>query len=344
MRTNLSLCAILLALLVFTGAAFAQSQNVQVTSGPEVRNLNANSVTITWSTNVPAGSVIKYGTDQNNLDQTAQTGWGGTNHSLELKNLKAGTKYYYQVQSNHGLGTGSGIMSPVKNFTTPGQAAAQSGTAQPTSSTAQPNGTNEANIKIIAGPIVQEVKEQGASQIWWQTDSPSSTILMYGTDPNNMSQKKEEAWGKDSHTVRLTGLQPGTTYYYQVVTSEGRSLEKGSFQAPNASVAQQKFQIIHGPVIEKLAPDSVVVAWTTNAPSSSTVMYGTDPNNLSQKAEAAWGQQTHRVTVRNLNPNTKYYFRVQTGQAQGTGEAVTSSVFPVMTAAAGQQARSFHTE
>ena len=121
-------------------------------------------------------------------------------------------------------------------------------------------------------------------------------------------------------------------------------LESGSFRAPNAQHAQQAFQITHGPVIEKLASNSVVVAWTTSAPASSVVMYGSDPNNLNQRAEAPWGQQTHRVTVNNLNPNTKYYFQVQTGQAQGTGQAVTSAVFPAITEAAGQQARSFHTE
>ncbi len=93
----------------------------------------------------------------------------------------------------------------------------------------QPNNTSEANISLVAGPIPQRVHDTTA-QIFWATNSPSSTILMYGTDPNNMNQKKEEPWGQTSHSVALTGLQPGTTYYYQVVTSDGRTLDKGSFQ------------------------------------------------------------------------------------------------------------------
>jgi phosphodiesterase/alkaline phosphatase D-like protein len=167
---------------------------------------------------------------------------------------------------------------------------------------------------------------------------------MYGTDVNSLGKKKQEAWGQQSHTIELSGLQPGTTYYYQIVTSDGRSLDKGSFQTANAQQAQQKFQITHGPVIEQLAPDHVVIAWTTSAPSSSVVTYGSDPGNLNQKAEAPWGQQTHRVTVHNLNPNTKYYFQIQTGQAQGTGESLTSAIFPAKTEAAGQQARVFNTK
>jgi hypothetical protein len=53
------------------------------------------------------------------------------------------------------------------------------------------------------------------------------------------------------------------------------------------------------------------------------VTYGTNPNNLTQLAEAPWGAGglTHRVQIRNLKPGTTYYFTVETGQAQGTGGA-----------------------
>ena len=207
----------------------------------------------------------------------------------------------------------------------------------------QTSSTVETNVSLLAGPIPQRVQDTTA-RIWWQTDRPSSTILMYGTDPNHLSQKKEEAWGQQSHAIDLTGLQPGATYYYQVVTSDGRTLDKGSFQTASAQQAQEKFQITHGPVVEQLGPDSVVIAWTTSAPSSSVLMYGANPSSLDQKAEAAWGELTHRVTVRNLTPGTKYYFQVQTGQAQDTGASVSSAVFEVTTAAAGQRARNFNTK
>ena len=221
--------------------------------------------------------------------------------------------------------------------------AAASAQTQPATMPGQAGSNAETNISLVAGPIPQRVQDTTA-RIWWETNSPASTILIYGTDANNLSQKKQEAWGQQTHVVELSGLQPGTTYYYQVVTSDGRTLDKGTFQTASTQQQQQQFQITHGPVIEQVAPDSIVVAWTTNLPSSSVVMYGTDPNNLSQRAEAQWGQQTHRVTVRNLNPSTRYYFQVQTGQAQGTGQALTSAVFSASTAAAGQQAKTFNTK
>ena len=329
-----------LEILVFACCTLmTQAQTVQITNGPKIENQAADSATITWSTNVPAGSTVAYGTDPNKLDQTAEESWGGTNHKVQLKSLQPNTTYYYQVRSGQALGTGSGITSQVSSFKTTGSGASASSNPPAT----QSGSDSETNISIVAGPIPQRIQDT-AARLWWQTNSSSSTILMYGTDANNLAQKKQEAWGKQSHVVELSGLQPGTTYYYQVVTSDGRSLDKGSFQTANAQQAQQKFQITHGPVIEKLAPDSVVIAWTTSAPSSSVVAYGSDPSNLNQKAEAPWGQQTHRVTIHNLNANTKYYFQVQTGQAQGTGESLSSAIFPAMTEAAGQQAKVFNTK
>lgn len=205
------------------------------------------------------------------------------------------------------------------------------------------SGTPETNIQVVAGPIVQQVQEANAVDVWWQTNSQSSTILKYGTSPNSMTQKAEQPWGQGSHTVRLTNLQPGATYYYEVITSAGRVLDQGSFQVPNAQQAQMQFRITHGPEIEKLSPNSITVAWTTNVPSSSIVRYGTSPSDLNQVAQAPWGQQTHRVTINNLQPNMKYYFQVQTGQAQGTGEALASAVFQARTEAPGQQAMTFNT-
>src|SRR5215813_7692787 len=83
---------------------------------------------------------------------------------------------------------------------------------------------------------------------------------------------------------------------------------------PNAPV-----KITNGPVIESVFDDHAVIAWSTNAKSSTTLMYGTDRNNLSQQVQAPWGGSPHRVTVKNLQPSTTYYFRVQDQNAQHTG-------------------------
>lgn len=110
-----------------------------------------------------------------------------------------------------------------------------------------------------------------------------------------------------------------------------------------AQTANQPLQITHGPVVEQVTSNSAIVAWTTSAPSSAILHYGTtnNPASWNQAAEQAWGGQqsaqgtTHRVTVQNLQPNTTYYLQAESGQAQGSGTGTKSSVVTIRTTAQG---------
>ena len=86
----------------------------------------------------------------------------------------------------------------------------------------------------------------------------------------------------------------------------------------------QKVKITHGPVIESMKP--VTIAWSTNVNASTIVRYGTNPANLGQTAESRWGGRTHRVYLHNLKPDTTYYYRVESTQAQGTGTQAVSGM------------------
>jgi len=72
----------------------------------------------------------------------------------------------------------------------------------------------------------------------WQTSNDSITWLVYGTDQSYGQEVKESVY-KVSHSVVLTGLLPGTTYYYQIKTQGSNGLVKadalnGSFTTPTA--------------------------------------------------------------------------------------------------------------
>lgn len=96
-----------------------------------------------------------------------------------------------------------------------------------------------------------------------------------------------------------------------------------------AASAQSKVQaerITNGPVVKKTTGTVAEIAWSTDAPGSSIVKYGTSPSALNQTAEAPWGgtkerngDYNHTVWVKNLKPNTTYYFVVETTQGAVTG-------------------------
>ena len=85
-------------------------------------------------------------------------------------------------------------------------------------------------------------------------------------------------------------------------------------------------RITDGPAVKQETRNAAEIAWSTDAPGSSVVKYGVSPSNLSEIAEEPWGGKrepngdyNHTVWIKNLRPNTTYYFRVETGQGLGTG-------------------------
>src|SRR5262245_32842271 len=58
----------------------AQAEGVQITYGPVVESVTDTTAIIAWSTNVNAGTLLRYGSDPKHLDHTAGMPWGGLTH------------------------------------------------------------------------------------------------------------------------------------------------------------------------------------------------------------------------------------------------------------------------
>jgi len=117
------------ALAIYATAApkhAPKAQAVKITDGSRVEGTGPTWAVIAWTTNTGGSSVIRYGTDANNLTQTAKSAYADNdktkaqNHRVHLKNLKPSTKYFFQVDSGQGEGTGTEAKSGVAEFTTKG--------------------------------------------------------------------------------------------------------------------------------------------------------------------------------------------------------------------------------
>jgi phosphodiesterase/alkaline phosphatase D-like protein len=95
--------------------------------------------------------------------------------------------------------------------------------------------------------------------------------------------------------------------------------------------------ITEGPALESVRDNSAIIRWTSNNPGGSdehfgVVHYGTDPDHLSQMAKSHIRlNQNHshtvfRVLVDGLQPQTTYYYTVDSTQATGKSDGVNSSV------------------
>src|SRR5712692_1845695 len=94
-------------------------------------------------------------------------------------------------------------------------------------------------------------------------------------------------------------------------------------------------KIIQGPTIELATEYLTIIRWTTNNPGGSPVHYGivhygTNPSRLIETAKSPirlnpdHASTVFRVRLDNLKARTTYYFRVDSMQANGGADLVTS--------------------
>lgn len=94
-------------------------------------------------------------------------------------------------------------------------------------------------------------------------------------------------------------------------------------------------QITNGPVAEYISDSNCTIGWSTSAPGTMTVRYGTDRDKMTQTAEAVEGKdgRNYHVQLNGLSANTRYYFRVLNGHEPisgvGTFQTVSQSDPPV---------------
>jgi phosphodiesterase/alkaline phosphatase D-like protein len=183
----------------------------------------------------------------------------------------------------------------------------------------------------MAGPIAQNVTDHTAT-IFWLTSREAPMALKYGLSGSHLDQVGTAEPpvagqnGNQEHRIKLQNLQPDTTYFFHVLGQDGQVRFSGQFQTDPSEYAQVGLlKVVDGPVFEYLDATSVQIAWTTSSPSSSLVRYGIDPNNLRKTAQAPWGQETHRIEITGLEPNTTYYFVVESAQARDSGTMAKSA-------------------
>ncbi len=91
--------------------------------------------------------------------------------------------------------------------------------------------------EVVGRVEVAEVTATGAT-MRWRTDVPTGSRVDYGMAPEKLAQKAEGGAIADAHVVTLTGLAPGTKYFFAVGTAR-RQLAKGEFTtAPAAGQAE----------------------------------------------------------------------------------------------------------
>lgn len=186
-----------------------------VNSEPIVTNLLPGSATITWTSNLSGYNQVFFATQpwQNSYGMEAAGTIGAfqeplelrTQHAVNLVGLRSNTTYYYRISTHNPQYqfTGHSGLNVLRSFTTTG--AGQGGIA-------------------ISNVAVSDITQQGAT-VRWTTNIPADTAVAYATREFTSEQigplgvvvvGDASQTPVTEHVQALSGLQPGTRYFYRV--------------------------------------------------------------------------------------------------------------------------------
>ncbi len=160
----------------------------------------ANWGVVSWNASTPAGTSLTVQVRKGNTP-TPDASWTNFTDVVNGGNI-GGNSQYLQYRVN--LSTSNNTVTPV---------------------------FSNINVECNAGedntpPIITNVNAQPSADgtsvtITWQTNEPANSSVNYGTNAGTLNNQHADANAVTSHSITLTGLTPGTVYYYRVSSSDG---------------------------------------------------------------------------------------------------------------------------
>jgi hypothetical protein len=266
-----------------------------VSSDSSIKSQSQWNVTLTWTAPIYKGAgnltyLIYRSTDGKTFAQT-----GSTLGLSYVDNTPSSTLYYYKVYAKDGAN------------------AVSSGT---NAITITPTGKWISSPNLSSGPSVDSISVRKAT-ITWSTDRGSDSKVEYGTGSNSYNDVEPSNSSQvTSHSIQLTGLNPGTTYYYRAKwtdedgntgTSDENSFTTNS--APNVQDVKTT----------SIALTSALLTFTSNGASSVKIYYGTSTSfGGAVTLSTSTASTTYSSQLTGLLDGTKYYYKINTFDNDGT--------------------------
>jgi len=153
-----------------------------------------NGATLSWTTSEGANTTVALGIASNTYFKTVADSTMVTNHSVTLGSLKTNTQYYFVARSGSGATGTTDSAFPESTFTA--------------------HSSSISNTRIVTTPT--------SATITFNTDgtpdAPATATLLWGSSTSPSTPVPDSGSG-NSHVYVISGLTPGSTYYYTVALS-----------------------------------------------------------------------------------------------------------------------------
>ena len=251
-RASLTLVPLLTYLSFFTATVPASFVHVPqpLIGSVRVADVTSGTATISWLTSVSADSQVAYGTTDAYGSLTGLDSTRTRTHVQYLSALAPGALYHFEVLSR----TATGNLYSAGDFTFS------------TAPLVIPG--------LISGLSVSGITMSSAV-VSWTTASPANAIVEYGNSFSygQFSQLAPEF--ATSHTIVLSGLNPQSLYHFRA-RSTNVAGDLGITADSTFSTSEDDTPALFAGIsASEVGTAAATIVWTTNAPASTQVDYGT---------------------------------------------------------------------
>jgi len=174
---------------------------------------------------------------------------------------------------------------------------------------------------------VQSTPNTTTCTITWDTDKPGTSLVKYGTGqwpPDWTDETTETSTYQTSHSVNLTGLSPGTTYYFKPWSASkegwyGQTATVYSFSTSDAEdIVFNNFEVSKNPLLQ-----TVIIEWDTSPATKGKTRWrnkdSSDAWNYSSLSADYYQNHTDNTTM-STDPGNEYEFQAYGITSSGTEE------------------------
>ena len=187
---------------------------------------------------------------------------------------------------------------------------------------------------VIFAPTAYVDSENQSVSIMWLTNKPATSIVYFSQNQEVPLVSGTRVVGDEElvtfHTMMLPpNLEGGSAYFFRV-SSADRNEEGDTVLQPSSFVAPQLTSpTIIAPSATSVTSSTAVIQWLTGADSTGRVMISQSPQVTDSQSvvtlESPYVGTHHQVFVTGLQPNTQYYYLIESENEAGVRERLLQS-------------------
>lgn len=260
-----------------------------IASDSSIKSQEQWNVTLTWTIPVYQGAGNLTYDIYRSTNGSTFTKVGSSSGLSYVDNTPTSAKYYYKI------------------YTRDGADATSSGS---NSVTITPTGKWTTAPALQSGPTTSSITTKKAT-ISWSTDRAADSKVQYGTSSGDyFTEEPSNSTQGTAHTINLTNLSPGTTYYYRVKWTD----EDGNTGiSDEKSLGTEAAPTVTDPKVKSISISSAILEYTTKGASKVKVYFGkTTAFGGIKEVNTSSSEGTYITELIGLEDGTKYYYKINT--------------------------------